>query len=109
MQRFVKTLKLVDNPEAISGYCEAHDKIWPEITAGIRSVGITSMDIYLLGNLAVMIMEAPDGLDVGAAMEKLAKLPRQEEWEAFVSKFQECSPTDTSDEKWKLMDKVFSL
>lgn len=109
MQRFVKTLKLVDDPKAISAYREAHDRIWPEITEGIRSVGIACMDIYLLGNLTVMVMEAPDGLDIASAMDELSKLPRQAEWEAFVAKFQDCSPDDTSDEKWKLMEKVFSL
>ncbi|MBP3589058.1 MAG: L-rhamnose mutarotase, partial [Muribaculaceae bacterium] len=64
MQRFVKTLHLVDDPQAIADYRRAHDEIWPEITDGIRSVGISAMDIYLLGNLAVMMMEAPDGLEV---------------------------------------------
>lgn len=109
MQRFVKTLKLVDTPEAIAEYCKVHDNIWPEIKAGILEVGISRMDIYLYGNLAVMIMEAPDDLDVDEAMFRLAGLPRQAEWEEYVSRFQQCSAGDTSDEKWKPMHKVFSL
>lgn len=109
MRRLVKTLKLVDSPEAITAYRKAHDEIWPDIVKGIRSVGIISMEIYLFGNLAVMIMETPDDLDIKTAMNKLATLPHQTEWEEFVGQFQECSPGDTSDEKWKLMERVFSL
>lgn len=109
MQRFVKALWLVDDKEAIAAYRHAHDNIWKEIADGIRSVGISSMDIYLHGNLAVMIMELPDDIDVDEAMSRLATLPRQAEWEEYVSRFQQCLPGDTSDEKWKVMEKIFSL
>lgn len=109
MQRFVKTLRLVDNPEAIAGYKRVHDEIWPEIVTGIRAVGISMMDIYLLGNLAVMIMEIGDDIDVDDAMSRLATLPRQEEWERYVSKFQQCLPDDTSAGKWKQMERIFRL
>ena len=109
MQRFVKTLCLKNSEENLKNYCKAHDEIWPEIVEGIKSVGITSMDIYLLGNLAVMIMECPDDLDVDAAMDRLATLPRQSEWEDFVAQFQECEPGSTSAQKWHTMNKVFSL
>lgn len=109
MQRFVKTLQLVDSPEAIEEYKKVHDEIWPEIVKGIREVGISTMDIYLTGNLAVMIMEVDDNIDVDTAMSRLATLPRQEEWERYVSRFQQCSPDDTSAGKWKQMDLIFRL
>lgn len=109
MQRFVKTLYLEESPEAIAAYRKAHDEIWQEIKEGILSVGITSMELYLTGNLAVMIMEAPDELDVDAAMSRLASLPRQAEWEEYVARFQRCNPGDTSAEKWHVMDRIFTL
>lgn len=109
MQRFVQTLRLEDDPEAIAEYRRIHDNIWPEIEEGIRTVGITRMDIYLLGNLAVMIMEMPDDVDANAAMARLAVLPRQAEWEEYVGRFQQCLPGDSSADKWKRMEKVFSL
>lgn len=109
MQRFVKTLRLVDTPEAIASYRRVHDEIWPEIVSGIRRVGISTMDIYLLGNLAVMIMEVDDAVDVDEAMTRLARLPRQEEWERHVARYQMCNPDDTSDGKWKPMEKIFCL
>lgn len=109
MQRFVNTLRLVDDPKAIAQYCEVHDRIWPEIVEGIRSVGIQTMDIYLSGNLAVMIVEIPDHLDLDRAMATLATMPRQAEWEEYVARFQQCLPGDTSADKWKRMTKVFGL
>lgn len=109
MQTFVKILRLIDSPELIKGYVEAHKNIWPEIPQGIRRAGITRMDIYLDGNTAVMIMEMPDGVDPSAAMALLATLPRQAEWEEYVSHFQGCAADETSDRKWKPMEKIFEL
>ena len=45
------------------------------------------MDIYRDGNRLVMIMQMPDSIDRDAAMERLATLPRQAEWEEFVCCF----------------------
>lgn len=67
------------------------------------------MEIYLNGNLAVMVMELPDNVNMDEAMSRLATLPRQAEWEECVSKFHQCLLEDTSAEKWKVMDKIFTL
>lgn len=107
--RIVKTLMLVNDPESLAAYRKAHDEIWQEITEGIRSVGITSMELYLDGNLAVMVMEYPDALDIDEAMAKLATLPRQQEWEEHVAKYQQCDPGCTSEAKWRRMTRIFSL
>lgn len=109
MQRFVSTLDLRDDAEAIARYEEAHRAVWPEITDGIRAVGITRMDIYRLGTRMVMILEMPDSVDRDAAMTRLATLPRQAEWEEFVGRFQQCEPGSTSAGKWKPMTRIFSL
>lgn len=109
MQTFVQTLDLLDSEESIREYCRIHDGIWHEISDGIRSVGIDRMDIYLLGNRAVMIVELPDGIDFDGAMARLATLPRQQEWENFVAKYQQCDPGSTSDAKWRRMTRIFSL
>lgn len=107
--RQIKTLRLKDDPFSISQYKKVHDEIWPEIVNGIKQVGISTMDIYLDGSLAVMVMEFPDNLDIEAAMIHLSQLPRQQEWEEFVAQFQECSPESTSAEKWKVLNQIFSL
>jgi L-rhamnose mutarotase len=110
-RRFCMTLDLKDDPALIKEYKYWHDSknIWPEIPKGIREVGITDMEIYLLGTRLFMIMEATADFDFDKQMAVLAELPRQKEWEAFVSKYQKSSPDAKSSEKWKLMDRIFKL
>lgn len=111
VKRYCQTMDLKDNPELITEYIKLHSKFeaWPEIREGIRSVGILEMEIYILGSRLFMIVETPLDFDWDTAMEKLSYLPRQEEWENYVSGFQECNPESTSDEKWKLMERMFYL
>jgi len=110
-KRYCMTLDLKDDTTLIREYRYWHmsDHIWPEIPKGIREVGILDMQIYLLGTRLFMIMETPKDFDFDKQMAKLADLPRQKEWEAFVSKFQKSSPDAKSSEKWKMMDRIFKL
>ena len=109
VKRYCQTLDLKDDPELIARYVEAHSryKSWPEIRAGIREVGILEMEIYLLGNRLFMIVDTPIDFDWDTAMARLATLPRQAEWEAYVSQFQGCAANARSDEKWQLMTRIF--
>lgn len=111
VKRYCQTLSLRDNPELIAAYKKAHSKeeAWPEIRAGIRKVGILEMEIYIIGSKLFMIVETPLDFDWNTAMEKLAKLPRQAEWEDYVAKFQQCAEGATSDEKWQMMERMFYL
>lgn len=111
VKRYCQTLDIKDDPELISRYVEAHSryKSWPEIREGIRAVGILEMEIYRLGNRLFMIVETPLDFDWDTAMARLATLPRQAEWEAYVGMFQACKPGCTSDEKWQLMERMFYL
>ena len=110
-KRYCLTLDLQDDPGLIDEYKYWHQEehAWPEISQGIREVGITNMEIYLLGTRLFMIMETRPDFDFERQMAKLSELPRQREWEAFVSKFQKTSPDATSGEKWRLMDIIFKL
>ena len=111
VKRYCQTMDLRDNPELIKKYTEAHDRehFWDEIKQGIRSVGILEMEIYILGTRLFMIVETPLDFDWDTAMARLATLPRQEEWEAYVAQFQQCNENATSDEKWRMMERMFYL
>ena len=109
MKRYCQTLDLVDDPELIEKYCEAHAHVWPEIQAGIREVGILDMQIYRLGTRLFMIMDTVDDFDFVEDNARLATLPRQAEWEAYVAQFQGCDPSAPSTGKWKLMEQIFAL
>ncbi len=110
-KRFCKYLELRDNQELIDNYKEVHAKgaAWPEITQGMRDVGITDMEIYLLGNRLFMFMETTPEFDHDRDMERLAAMPRQQEWETFVSRFQRSGAEASADEKWQMMERIYKL
>ena len=111
VKRYVQTLDLSDDPDMIREYRKWHseDFHWREIREGIRAVGILEMEIYILGTRLVMIVDAPEDFDWTPAMNRLATLPRQAEWEAFVAKLQGCRTDARSDEKWQMMERMFRL
>ena len=111
VKRYCQTMDLKDNPELIAEYVKRHSEAeaWPELRAAICEVGIPEMEIYLLGTRLFMIVETPLDFDWETAMARLATLPRQAEWEAYMSIFQQADATATSAEKWQLMDRMFYL
>ncbi len=111
VKRYCQTLELKDDPGLIQEYIKRHSEIyhWPEIRDGIRSIGILEMEIYQLGTKLFMIVETPLDFEWDSAFEKLAKLPRQAEWEEYMSVFQQADPGATSSEKWQQMDRIFYL
>lgn len=110
-KRYCQTLDLREDAALIRQYREAHSrgKVWREILDGIRSVGILEMEIYIAGNRLFMIVETPLDFDWDSAMARLARLPRQAEWEAFTGTFQKVREGQTSDEKWQIMERMFRL
>ena len=112
VKRYGRTMNLrAGDRKFIEDYRHAHSEgvIWQEIIDGIREVGILEMEIYILDNKLFMIVETPLDFDWDAAMARLATLPRQQEWETFMSRFQDCSAEATADEKWQMMDRMFYL
>ena len=87
MKRYCQTLTLVDNPEMIDKYVEAHAHVWPEVIQGQREVGIVDMQIFRYGHNLFMIMDTVDDFDFNRDMARLATLPRQErlQWLGNVS------------------------
>jgi L-rhamnose mutarotase len=110
-KRYCKVLKLQDNQSLIEKYKEVHKPghVWPEITKGIREVGIIDMEIYIHVNMVFMIMDTVPDFDHDKAMKKLAGLPRQREWEEYVSQFQQAGDKSATPEKWNIVERIFAL
>ena len=110
-KRYCKTLTLKNDAQLIEEYKEAHSmgKAWPEITQGIKDIGITDMEIYLTGNRLFMIMETTPDFDHDNAFAKLANMPRQSEWEASMAKFQNTDADAAADAKWQLMERIYKM
>lgn len=110
-KRYCKTLSLKDDPQLIEDYKKVHapGAAWPEITQGMKDVGIIDMEIYIFGTRLFMIMDTVADFDHDKAMTELATKPRQSEWEAYVARFQQTSSEATADEKWQLMERIYKL
>jgi L-rhamnose mutarotase len=110
-KRYCKTLSLKDDAQLIEDYKKVHapGAAWPEITQGMKDVGIIDMEIYIHGTRLFMIMDTVPDFDDDKAMTELATKPRQSEWETYVSKFQQSSSEATADEKWQLMERIYKL
>jgi len=111
VKRYVRTMKLQDNPELWEKYRLMHSQghIWQEIIDGIRQVGILEMEIYILGSRLVMVMDTVADFDFERDMARCAELPRQREWEEFMASFQQCDPGSAATERWQLMERMFYL
>jgi L-rhamnose mutarotase len=67
------------------------------------------MELYLYGNTAFMIMDTVPDFNHDEAMKKLAGLPRQKEWEEYVSQFQLAGDKSGTPEKWEVTERIFEL
>ena len=111
LKRYVQFLDIKDDTELMAQYRYWHSEEhhWKEVQEGIRAVGILEMEIYMRGHQLVMIVDAPADFNWQEAMNRLATLPRQAEWEAFVARFQGCRADARSDEKWQPAERIFRL
>ena len=111
VKRYCRTMQLKKDDTLIREYIRRHSEgeVWTEILDGIRQVGILEMEIYLLENRLFMIVETPLDFEWDTAMARMATLPRQEEWEAYMAIFQQADAGASSAEKWQLMDRMFYL
>ena len=110
-KRYCKALTLKNDPALMAEYQEVHrpEAMWPEITQGMKEVGILDMEIYRYGSIVFMIMDTVADFDHDRAMRTLATKPRQPEWEAYVAKFQETDAAASANDKWQLLERVYEL
>lgn len=106
--RFILTLEIINDAELAEEYVAVHSigKAWPEITQNMKTVGIHEMELYLLGYRAFLIMDTKPNFDWDVDGEKWGELPRENEWQAHVAKFQKTDPESKAAEKWKTMQVI---
>ena len=107
--RTVLAVDLKDDAAAIETYKEHHRRVWPEVLASLRQVGVHDMEIYLLGRRLVMVVETegPDFRGYFAAHR--VSHPRVTEWEALMRSLQEPAPGTPPGDWWARMEPIFSL
>ena len=109
MKRYCLALDLKNDPKLIAEYEEHHKRVWPEILKSIRSAGIQQMEIYRVNNRLFMVMETNDDFSFERKGSMDAENKKVQEWEELMWKYQQALPGSMAWEKWRLMDKIFSL
>lgn len=107
--RYCLALDLKDDPSLIAEYERYHERIWPEIEQSIRASGITSMEIYRVGNRLLMLMETDDTFTFERKAAADAANPKVQAWEALMWQYQQALPMAKPGEKWLLMERIFTL
>ncbi|WP_121357200.1 L-rhamnose mutarotase [Flavisolibacter nicotianae] len=108
-RRYCLALDLKDDPQLIAEYEAYHQNVWPEILQSIRSAGIREMEIYRTGNRLFMIMEVDESFSFEKKQEADSGNARVQEWEERMWHYQLALPGAAPGEKWRLMDRIFSL
>ncbi|MDN5213196.1 L-rhamnose mutarotase [Fulvivirgaceae bacterium BMA12] len=105
-KRFVWTLLLEEDPELMAEYRKVHGigMAWPEITNNMKTIGVKDMEIYLYESQAILIMDTKPDFDLEEVGPKWQQLPREQEWQEYVGKFQRTDPESSIQEKWKTMN-----
>jgi L-rhamnose mutarotase len=111
MKTYCLTLDLHDDPRLIAEYKRYHTSqgFWPELVDHIRSEGILTEQIYLLGNRLVMILQTTDEFSFEAKAAADTANPRMQEWETLMWKYQKPLPHARHGEKWLRMEQIFEL
>lgn len=103
---------LHDDPEMIAAYRKWHEPGGPPpaINAAIRSEGIESLEIWLVGDRMFMVMEqdADAAADDAGKQARDAANPDVVAWERLMGTFQKSLPF-APDRKWVEMERIYSL
>ena len=109
LKRYCLTLDLKEDAQLIKEYERHHQAVWPEILQSIKGGGIKEMEIYRYQNRLLMVMEVDETFSFEAKAAADAANPKVQEWEQLMWKYKQAVPGAKPGEKWKLMDKIFSL
>ena len=107
--RYCLALDLQKDAALIAEYEAWHRDVWPEIKKSILDSGIERMEIYRLEERLFMIMETGPGFSFERKAAMDAGNPAVQQWEELMWKYQVAIPGGKPGEKWRLMERIFSM
>ena len=109
MKLFAQAIDLKDDPERIDEYVCHHRAVWPEVTDGLRAIGIRSMRIFRGGTRLFMLIETDDGFDPARDYQTYARDPRTRAWDELMRTFQQPAPFARAGEWWTPLEEIFDI
>jgi len=111
MQRLCMAVDLKDAPDLIDSYRRYHQhaNFSPDVATGLKKVGVIDMEIFVVENRLFMILEVDDEFSFESKISYDNKNVIIREWELLMWSFQKSLPNSKPAEKWRTMEKIFSL
>jgi len=111
MRRLCMAVDLKDAPDLIESYVRHHRpaNFSPDVATGLKKVGVIDMEIFVVENRLFMILEVDDEFSFEAKISHDNKKLIIREWELLMWSFQKSLPNSNPAEKWRIMEKIFSL
>mmetsp|Transcript_38533 Transcript_38533/g.151936 ORF Transcript_38533/g.151936 Transcript_38533/m.151936 type:complete len:112 (-) Transcript_38533:961-1296(-) len=88
-------------------YHQHHINSWTEVENALRSVGMRNLSLYSWESRLFYYAEYVGSIPFEEAMEQYAKMPRVQEWEALMHKYQKQLPGSTGDVWWQPMKEIY--
>ncbi len=104
MPRFAFRLRI--KATAIAEYDESHRKVWPELLAKLKEVGISDYSIFRRGQDLVLVMRVEH---FEAAWDALDRDPVNLRWQQEMSRIFEPVADLKPGERFAMMQEVFYL
>jgi len=98
--------KLRIKKEAVEEYDREHTRVWPELLAKLKEVGISDYSIFRRDQELFLCMRVDD---FERAWEALDRDPVNQRWQQFMSRLFEPVPDLASGERFAMMKEVFFL
>jgi L-rhamnose mutarotase len=104
MGRYAFKLRLRE--DAIEEYEREHRRVWPELLAKLKEVGISDYSIFRRGQELVLTLRVEN---FEKAWDELDRDPVNQRWQQFMSRLFEPVPDQRSGERFAMMKEVFYL
>src|SRR5580698_225101 len=104
MPRYAFKLRI--KADAIEEYEREHQRVWPELLAKLKEVGISEYSIFRRGQELVLSLRVDD---FERAWAELDRDPVNLRWQEFMSRLFESVPDQQPDERFAMMKEVFYL
>jgi L-rhamnose mutarotase len=104
MTRYAFKLRI--KKDCIDEYEREHQRVWPELLARLKEVGIAEYSIFRRGQELVLTLRVDD---FDKAWNELDLDPVNQRWQQFMSRLFEPVPGKDPGERFAMMKEVFYL
>jgi L-rhamnose mutarotase len=104
MPRYAFKLRI--KPDAIEEYEREHRRVWPELLAKLKEVGVSDYSIFRRGQDLFLTLRVED---FDRAWDELDQDPVNQRWQQSMSRLFEPVPDTEPGERFAMMKEVFYL